>query len=109
MRKTLFASSLILLLAFGLVWSASAAATGVQADAEQVLKQYDSAHGAVEADKPPSPSPSSPCTVSCWPDPFDPGAPLITCSSQTGNCSTGGGKGLTWIICDGQRYICPYL
>lgn len=105
MRKTLFASCLILLLASGLVWSASAAATGVQASAEQVLKQYGSAHGAVDAAKPPP----SPCTLTCWPDPDDPNAPPVSCTSQTGNCSTGGVKGLYWITCDGQTYYCPFI
>lgn len=99
MKKALFASCLILSLASGLVWSSNAATTDVQAPAEQVLKLYDSAHGSVDAALPPPPT--DPCTVSCW------NAPNVSCSSQTGNCSKGSGKGIYYLHCDGTFYLCP--
>ena len=99
MGKTFFASCLLLLLASGLVWSANAAATDVQASAEQTLELYGPAHGAVDAALPPPPT--DPCTITCW------DAPQVSCSSQTGNCYRGQGKGIYYIGCDGQFYLCP--
>lgn len=87
MRKAFFASTLLLLLACSLSWGASVAD----------LKPLDGTQEAVPMAKPPS----GPCTVTCWND------PTITCTSQTGNCTTGGFWGIWWITCDGTYHYCP--
>ncbi len=101
MRTAFFASCL--LLASGLVSSASAATADVPMPAAQVLELYNSIHAPVDTALPP-PS-TDPCTVSCW------NAPQISCSSQTGNCVKGQGLRNTYIYyigCDGQFFTCPY-
>jgi hypothetical protein len=99
MNRTVLASALLLLLACGLAWSATAD-----------LKPLEGAQGAILMTKPtptPTPPPPGPCTVSCWPDPYDPSAPPITCTSQTGNCAQGGKGTYFFIMCDGNTYVCP--
>lgn len=103
MRKNFLLSLPILALMAGIVWSAPAppdrtpdvqAAFGLQ-PVDDVL--------------PPAKTTTSSCTISCGPDPFNPSAPPITCSSSTGNCRRGGGKGASWITCDGVSHLCPTL
>ncbi|MES1243168.1 MAG: hypothetical protein ABUT39_16265 [Acidobacteriota bacterium] len=95
MTRALFASTLLLLLACGLSWGASAAE----------LKPLDGVQGAVPMAKPtpPPPPPSGPCTISCYLD------PTITCTSQVGDCHHPTVKGLEWINCDGHVQVCPGL
>jgi hypothetical protein len=100
MNRTLLASALLLLLACGLAWSASS----------PDLKALDGAQGAMLMTKPtptPTPPPPGPCTVTCWPDPYDPSAPPITCTSQTGHCASGGKGTYFYIMCDGNTFVCP--
>jgi ABC-type transport system substrate-binding protein len=100
MRKMLTYSAVIVLMALGLAWSASAAAPAAPASTPAVAAQssqapllsLDPAQGAV---------PMASCTVTC---PWDPG---ISCTSASGNCKIGSIKGLDYIVCDGVRQICP--
>ena len=93
MRRALFVSSLLLLLACSLAWGASAAD----------LKPLEGTYGAVPMAKPTPPPPPAPCTISCYLD------PTITCTSQTGDCHHPTVKGLEWINCDGVTQVCPSL
>lgn len=95
MRKTLFASAFLLLLA----GSASAADLACPSP----VLNLDSASAPVFMAKPTPPPPPGPCTVSCYLD------PTITCTSQTGSCQHPNVKGFEWITCDGVSYACPQL
>lgn len=100
MNRAFLASALLLFLACSLAWGAS------MAD----LKPLDGVQGAVPMAKPtppPPPPPPGPCTLTCWPDPYDPSAPPITCTSQTGNCASGGKGTYFYIMCDGNTFVCP--
>jgi hypothetical protein len=90
MRKAIFASALFLLLA------GSASAADLTATSNTPIS--GGTQGALFT---PKPTPAAACTVSCWND------PTITCSSQTGSCSTGGFWGVYWITCNGVRHMCP--
>jgi hypothetical protein len=99
MSRAFFASALLLFLACGLAWGASA--TDLKLDGTQ---------GAVPMTKPtppPPPPPSGPCTLECWLDPNNPSAPPLTCTSATGNCSSGGKGTFFYIMCDGNMLVCP--
>jgi hypothetical protein len=104
MRKTFLLSLPILALMAGIVWSAPAPpdrTLDVQAALD--LQPLDQALPLAKT------TTSSPCTISCGPDPYDPSAPPITCSSSTGDCHYGGAKGVSWITCDGVSHFCPQL
>jgi opacity protein-like surface antigen len=92
MKRTLFASALLLLLA------GSASAADLTATSNAPVSG-----GAQSVEFTPKPTPAAACTVSCWTD------PSITCTSQAGSCSTGGFWGVYWITCDGVRHMCPEL
>ncbi len=91
MRKALFTSALLLVLACGLSWGASAAE----------LKPLDSTQGATSTELMPSPVSRTACTVTCW---FD---PSISCTSQAGDCRHQDLKGTEIIKCDGVVHLCP--
>ena len=95
MRKAFFVSALLLLTACGLAWSASAAA----ADLTPADPRLDLGS--------PQPTFMTSCTVYCSPDPYNPSAPPISCSSSSGNCSHGYPKGVEFIFCDGVAHWCP--
>jgi hypothetical protein len=89
-RKAIFASALLLLLA-GIASAADLTAIG----------NAPVSGGNQSVEFMPKPTPAAACTVSCWTD------PSITCTSQAGSCSTGGFWGVYWITCDGVRHMCP--
>lgn len=92
MRKALFASAFLLLLAM------SASAADLMTPAASAPAS-DIAQGVFM----PKPTPAAACTVSCY---FD---PSISCTSQSGNCYHPTIKGLEWISCDGHSQVCPGL
>lgn len=98
MRKSLFVSALLLLTACGLAWTSSAAAADLTpADPRLDLGSLDI----------PQPTFMTSCTVSCNPDPYNPSAPPLSCSSSSGSCYHASPKGVEMIFCDGVAYACP--
>ena len=96
MKKTFVLSVLVLCMALGLAWSATSSSVPTQ---EQLRELEAQILGPAA-----NPVPAASCTVSC---PFN---PEITCSGTSGDCRVGGGKGLTWLYCDGKiRQVCPGL
>jgi hypothetical protein len=98
MRKAFFVSALLLLTACGLAWSASAAA----ADLTPADPRLDLGSLGI-----PQPTFMASCTVYCNPDPYNPSAPRMSCSSSTGNCYHHTPKGVELLTCDGVTYACP--
>jgi hypothetical protein len=98
MRKIFVFTALLLTMATGLTWSAPVPAPSADLTSQAPVLTPDGTQGAMFM---PKPTPAAACTVSCWTD------PTITCTSQTGNCSTGGFWGVYWITCDGVRRMCP--
>ena len=93
MRKTLVLSVLVLSMALGIAWSA----TDSTAPTQQQLRELEAQILGPAADAVPAAS----CTVSC---PF---SPEISCTG-TSDCRVGGGKGVVWLVCDGQiKKVCP--
>ncbi|MES1243161.1 MAG: hypothetical protein ABUT39_16230 [Acidobacteriota bacterium] len=90
MRRALFVSALLLVLACSLSWGASAAD----------LKSFDGAQGASFSKPMPSPVPMASCTETCW---FN---PSISCTSPSGNCRHQDLKGVEIIRCDGVIHVC---
>jgi hypothetical protein len=98
MRKAFFVSALLLLTACGLAWSASAAA----ADLTPADPGLDLGSLGI-----PQPTFMASCTVYCNPDPYNPSATPISCSSSSGNCYHSAPKGVEMLFCDGVVYVCP--
>lgn len=95
MKKTFVLSVLVLTIALGLAWSAMASSAPTQEQLRELEAQI--LGSAVQ------PVPAASCTASC---PFN---PEISCTGKT-DCRVGGGKGLTWIVCDGKiQAVCPGL
>ncbi|MES1243164.1 MAG: hypothetical protein ABUT39_16245 [Acidobacteriota bacterium] len=98
MKKTLVLTALLLSMALGAAWAVPSSTPSELQLRDLEARILGPAAGSVSATS---------CTLQCWPDPNDPSAPLITCTSPTGNCS-GGGKGdFFYIMCDGHMYVCP--
>jgi len=94
MKRTFVLSALVLFLALGVAWSAPS----VQQLRDMEAQILGPAAGSM---------PAASCTLQCWPDPNNPSAPPLTCTSATGNCSSGGKGTFFYIMCDGNMLVCP--
>ena len=98
MKRTLVLSVLVLSLALGVAWSDTGSAPSEQQLRDMEAQILGPAAGSLQA---------ASCTVQCWPDPNNPSAPPLSCTSATGNCSSGGKGTFFYIMCDGNMIVCP--